>query len=343
MRRVADLARLPRDGLARRYGRRLVALLDQALGRAPDPRAPCRLPEAFEARLALLHETADSTRLAAAAGRLVQELAGWLAARCSGVSRLDLALEHRGQAPTRLSLGLAEPDREPARLEALLAERLSAVGLPAPVTGIGLAARECQVLEDETRALLPAPGERPRITRLIERLQAHLGEDAVAGVAPAADHRPERAWRWTVPGNAPDVPAPAAPRPAWLLADPAPLHHCPGGLHPGKLVDVSADPERIRAGWWDGDGRQRDYLTATCRHDRLAAPRRGGFRVAGGGALGVRMPRGSGLGTGGSGWRRIRRPSVKCRICRFAAYFGIRLDVAPIHGLLHPESPAPSP
>lgn len=261
-RRVADLARLPRDGLARRYGRRVVALLDQALGRAPDPRPACRLPEAFEAQLALLCETADGARLMVAAGRLVHELAGWLAARCLGVSRLELVLEHRGLEPTRLSLGLAEPGREPARLEALLAERLSAVGLPAPVTGIGLAARECQALEDETRALLPAPGQRTPVTRLIERLQAHLGEGAVAGVAPAADHRPERAWRWTAPGSMPEVEPPPAPRPAWLLAEPAPLHHCPGGLHPGKLVDVDADPERIRAGWWDGDGRQRDYLTA---------------------------------------------------------------------------------
>lgn len=264
-RRVADLARLPRDGLARRYGRRLVALLDQALGRAPDPRTACRLPETFEAPLRLLYETADRERLMAAAGRLVHELAGWLAARCLGVSRLELALEHRGLEPTRLTLGLAEPGREPARLEALLAERLSAVALPAPVTGIVLAARACQSLEDETRALLPAPGERAPVTRLIERLQAHLGEGAAAGVAPAADHRPERAWRWTAPGNAPEVEPPPAPRPVWLLAEPAPLHHCPGGLHPGKLVDVAADPERIRAGWWDGDARQRDYLTARGR------------------------------------------------------------------------------
>lgn len=261
-RRVADLARLPRDGLARRYGRRLVALLDQALGRAPDPRASCRLPETFQARLALLYETADSARLAMAAGRLVRELAGWLAARCLSVSRMELVLKHRGLQPTRLTVGLAEPDRDPSRLEGLLAERLDAATLPAPVIDIELAAGECRPLADETRGLLPTPGERPCITRLIERLRIHLGGDAVAGVAPAADHRPERAWRWTPPGSATDLAAPAAPRPVWLLAEPAPLHRCPGGLHPGKLVDVAADPERIRAGWWDGDGRRRDYLAA---------------------------------------------------------------------------------
>lgn len=261
-RRVAELARLPRDGVARRYGRTVVLLLDQALGRAPDPRAHCRPAEVFRGRLALLDGTADSARLAAAAGRLVHELAGWLAARCLGASRVELVLGHRGREPTRLTLGLAEPDRDPARMQDLLAERLAAVALPAPVIHIELAARQCQALEGNTRTLLPGPGERPRITRLIERLQAHLGEDAVAGVAPAADHRPERAWRWTAPGSAPEAATPAAPRPAWLLAEPAPLHRCPGGLHPGKLVDVAADPERIRAGWWDGDGRRRDYLAA---------------------------------------------------------------------------------
>lgn len=265
VRRVADLARLPRDGLTRRYGRRVTGLLDQALGRAPDPRAPCRPPAAFESSLELLWETADSARLAAAAERPVRELAGWLTARCLGLGRLELALAHRGREPTRLTLGLAEPDRDPERLRMLLAGRLEGVELPAPVTHIRLAARECPPLADRTGALFRSPGERPPIAPLIDRLRGRLGEDAVAGVAPRADHRPERAWCWTPPGTGADAGTPRAPRPAWLLAEPAALHHCPGGLHPGKLVDVTADPERIRAGWWDGDGGTRDYLTARGR------------------------------------------------------------------------------
>ena len=63
-----------------------------------------------------------------------------------------------------------------------------------------------------------------------------------------ADHRPERATRTT---GTPQKQLPALPRrPAWLLAQPIPLH--------GEF-EVLAAPERIEAGWWDGSDVLRDY------------------------------------------------------------------------------------
>ena len=51
---------------------------------------------------------------------------------------------------------------------------------------------------------------------------------------------------------------PDAPRPLWLLAEPAPigvsLANAPWVLHDG--------PERIESGWWDGRDVRRDYYVA---------------------------------------------------------------------------------
>ena len=87
---------------------------------------------------------------------------------------------------------------------------------------------------------------------LRERLRARLGSDAVYGLAPVADHRPEHCFR-RVQGVA--EPAPPSgfdpPRPTWLLARPIPLR--------GPAPRIIAGPERIETGWWDGGDVQRDY------------------------------------------------------------------------------------
>lgn len=44
LREVGECLRLPRDGLARRFGPELVRLLDRASGRQPDPRLPFEPP-----------------------------------------------------------------------------------------------------------------------------------------------------------------------------------------------------------------------------------------------------------------------------------------------------------
>ena len=52
--------------------------------------------------------------------------------------------------------------------------------------------------------------------------------------------------------------APSAPRPLWLLSEPAALspafEHAPWVLRDG--------PERIESGWWDGGDVRRDYFIA---------------------------------------------------------------------------------
>jgi protein ImuB len=91
---------------------------------------------------------------------------------------------------------------------------------------------------------------------LLERLRIRLGKDAVYGIDTAADHRPERAWR-----PCPEQGGAATAnrhRPLWLL--PKPLH-----CHDGRLK-LTAGPERIESGWWDGGDVTRDYYVAEDRN-----------------------------------------------------------------------------
>jgi protein ImuB len=60
LRTLAELRRLPRGGLARRFGPAVLSELDRAYGDCPDPLEPISLPPAFESRLELFAR-ADTT------------------------------------------------------------------------------------------------------------------------------------------------------------------------------------------------------------------------------------------------------------------------------------------
>ncbi|HEX4781720.1 MAG TPA: DNA polymerase Y family protein, partial [Usitatibacter sp.] len=112
-------------------------------------------------------------------------------------------------------------------------------------------------------------------SRLIERLCARLGSDRVFGIAIADDHRPEKMGSDPFSRGAERLAKSALPcssprekgsdpnsRPAWLLRRPQKLvseEQVPQLQGPLALL---AGPERIEAGWWDGDEVSRDYYVA---------------------------------------------------------------------------------
>jgi protein ImuB len=272
---------LPRDALARRCGTGLVARLDRAFARCPDPCVPYVPPPRFASRLDLPAPADDIEALAFGVNRLVHELASWLAARGLGVRRLTLTLAHehylrrRGIAPTLVPFALGAAARAPAHLAGVLRERLVRVTLPAPVEAIALASEETAPLPGRSLGLLPGDEAAAVPVPLVDRLRARLGDDAVATFAPHAEHRPERALR-DAPSIAPSravagkdlqraVPLPDAPRPLWLLPEAQPL----GPMLERTPWALKDGPERIESGWWDGDDVRRDYFVAETPHGEL--------------------------------------------------------------------------
>ncbi len=248
-----DVLRLPRAGVVRRFGRGLLDELDRALARLPEARAFFVPPSGFARRLVLPAPVHEAEALLFAARRLLPELEGWLSLRQAGVQELELVCRHEDAADTMVKLGFVKPARDAGRMLLLLRETLAQIHLPAPVDAIVLDARRILPLTASNTDLFQAQAREGDGNLLLERLRIRLGKAAVHGIAPAPDHRPERAWRHCEAGNESTLPG-NLHRPLWLLPRPLPCRD-------GRLV-LKAGPERIESGWWDGMDVARDYYVA---------------------------------------------------------------------------------
>jgi protein ImuB len=184
---------------------------------------------------------------------MLREFAGFLRARDTGVQHFTLSLSHRQRTPTQLHIGLATPDRNAERFFAVAREQLERTELPATTLELSLLAHQFAA----PTALQPDlfNGELQQtetFSHTVERIAARLGEAALHGLKPVAEHRPEASWAGAaVNEKSPDATFP--PRPLWLLPEPKPLEA--SGLPP-----IVSGPERIESGWWEGSDAQRDYF-----------------------------------------------------------------------------------
>jgi len=281
------LRALPRAGVARRFGAKVLRVLDQALGDAPEAHAWLELPEQFAltAELPALAESADA--LLWSASRCLAALQAWLQARQQGVLALELAWRHDLRridgvviAPTQaLPVRTAQATQDMVHLRRLLSENLARTALAAPVNQITLRLLESAPLPHRSASLLP-PGDRAgggrddpggsspgeALHQLLERLSARLGADHVVAPVLQADHRPEHMQQWRPAAEvlaqdrahtsiqntgtkAPD----ATLWPTWLLRPPRRLavqgnRPCHHGV-----LRLLAGPHRFEAGWWSAE------------------------------------------------------------------------------------------
>jgi protein ImuB len=260
---LGDLMRLPRDGVALRFGQGLLDELDRALGKLPEARAFFAFPEKFLARLELPSPAAEASAVLFAARRLLAQLEGFLAAHQAGIRGFAVRMVHAKTSSTIAEVRLAAPSRHAAHFATLLRERLGRIALGAPVEALALEADDLEPLAGWTAGLFRdarAAGE--EWARLVERLVARLGHEAVHGLAVHPDHRPERAWRTVPPDEAASSQSPIPePRPLWLLETPRRLGE--------RDFTLLAGPERIESGWWDGAEARRDYFIARTREGAL--------------------------------------------------------------------------
>jgi protein ImuB len=285
-RTLADLRKLPRGGLSRRFGAALLAALDQAYGQRPDEHSWVALPEVFHARLELMSRVEVAAALLFGARRLLLQLCGWLVARRSGVRAYTLAWCHDAMRSKTagdggsITIHTAETTRDIEHLSRLLAEHLAHVTLLAPVGELQLVADEVLALEEKSAALLPDPDQDSESLNLVlERIAARLGPENVLRPKLVEDHRMEWMVGWlpadTRPARRP-APVPNIPQPTFAL--PAPLRLLAKSNRPmyeGPLTLLSG-PHRVECGWWhrlpnaagqvEEQTAVRDYYVALSEH-----------------------------------------------------------------------------
>jgi protein ImuB len=282
LRRIGDLRKLPRAGLARRFSEDLLDELDRAFGERPDPRVFVTLPEFFDSRLELFARADSTEQVLHGASVLLERLVAWLSAQHAFVRAFRLHMKHEPRwrrddstpTVTTLEVALAEPSRDATHLQVLLRERLAHLQLLAPTLELQLDADDIARKPPPNGELFPTrQSESEGLTRLIERLQARLGRERVQRLGAVEDHRPEcattshdidagvRLVAGRVHAAASSCALPS--RPVWLLPQAAALpSRNERPLFEGRDLHLLAGPERIESGWWDGALAERDYFIA---------------------------------------------------------------------------------
>lgn len=280
LRRVADLAGLPRASLARRFGPEVLMRLDQALGARAEEVAPLPDPPHYGTRLTLPEPIGLLDDVMAGTGRLLAGLCARLKAEGVGARHLRLTLRRVDQASREVELRLAAPMREAARILPLFQRGLSEVDAGFGIDQMRLVALQVEPLPPEQIAH-HSPRPARDLEDLITRIGARIGLEKVQRFLPADSHVPERAF----------LIAPAAfsqpPQGGWPMVRPRPLRLFPpepiaarGPAPPRSFrwrrmaltTARATGPERIAPEWWMDDPAWsrglRDYWRIDTRQGR---------------------------------------------------------------------------
>lgn len=272
LRRIGELAALPRAPLAARFGGLPGERLDRLHGAAPEPITPCRPPPPWRVRVAFAEPIARPEDIAAGLDHLLAALCDQLAAGDQGARAMTFRVYRVDGTTQDLRVGTARPLRAPRLLARLFAERLGGIdpgfGLETLVLEAGATAPLAPEQDD-----LDAQSSAEQATReaqLLDRLVNWLGPDRVRRPWAVESHLPERAVAWR-PAAAPGAPGsfrPTALRPLRLMPRPEPVEvegdpGSPATLRWRRVARTLAradGPERIAPEWWRApDAATRDY------------------------------------------------------------------------------------
>lgn len=293
LRRVGDLLGQPRAALARRFGRGLVLRLDQAMGSAPEPVSPAKMPDHFAVRMTLPEPIGLTEDVLVGLDRLLPRLCKSLKEKGKGARQVALHAYRSDHSVEVIEVGLARPSFDPQRLRPLLEMKIDSIDAGFGIDMLRLVATRVEPLYEADAAGHIQAGEavRDRLNKanalddLMGRLGARVGLEAIRRLHPASSHIPEKAHKvmaaaWSEPHDGP-WPPPSNPRPM-VMWHPEPVHAPAIPRLPETFRWRGQDlarlralgPERIAPEWWLDDPNwrtgTRDYwVTDTTDGQRL--------------------------------------------------------------------------
>ena len=290
IRTIAALRRLPRHGLAARFGDAVNQRLDAALGRRAEPISPLPAAPDWSVRRAFAEAISTPEDIARLAAEMIAALCRRLQAADMGARTLALRCRRIDGRIESCAVATAAPVAAPERLVRLFAEKLRHLRPGLGLESAELTATRVEPLAPAQRGLgegLGGIAEDGDLAPLVDTLANRLGAGAVVRLVPVARHPPEEA-QTVLPGLAPRASGTVAPQAAWrspwtdaaarppcLLETPSPIDvtaALPDGpplqfRHRGRLHRVlRADgPERIAPEWWrtsagEASRRPQDWL-----------------------------------------------------------------------------------
>ncbi|MFQ5624237.1 MAG: DNA polymerase Y family protein [Paracoccaceae bacterium] len=273
LRRIGDLAALPRAALARRFSVAVVRRLDQATGAEPEPVSPAGRPLHFALRLSLPDPIGLEADILAGLDRLLPPLCDKLKAAGRGARRLRLSLHRVDHTVQTIGIGLARASRDAARIRPLLAMKLGGaeagfgidmLRLEAHVTEpLAAAQHKGHLAATEAAKARMSAGGGTDMEALISRLGARIGLEAMTRFHPADSHIPEKSATVMAAaycGAADDWPRRPHPRPLRIFP-PEPLSPDGVARPPARfrwrrrdfVTAAAFGPERIAPEWWLDD------------------------------------------------------------------------------------------
>ncbi len=275
IRRIGQLARLPRAELTAGYGPAPALRLEQALGRAPEPLRCIAPPPDWREIEHHAEPIFAPQQLQAALARLAARLCGRLAKAELGVTALQAQFHRVDSQCPGFGLGFAAPCRDEFHIGRLLREKLTGIDPGFGVEALSLTATATEGLRPSQVTTTAPPAD---YIKALDTVVNRLGQHNVWRPAPYASYIPEYAAR-RLPAAAPPPSwqRPGQPRPVRLFGKPdaitamAPVPDDPPVMFTwrGKVHRVAraTGPERIAREWWRHEhdnaqpeaGRVRDY------------------------------------------------------------------------------------
>ena len=279
LRTIGQLSALPRASLPARFGNVLLERLDQLHGRCSELLTPLPRPEPIVAEWASDEPICHRNAIGYVCSDLLSEVLDTLTAQRRGLLALTLTLISDATEPVVLEARLAQPNDSSPHLLKLIDLKLETQPLPDWLHTVRLEASATAPLQIRQRGLfaqLEPDADEASVRRLLERLSARLGTDAVARSRLLPETVPEQAVGFSPAAEraSPAQPAGRRPfasaRPTVLLSPPEPIRVTlaapdgpPASFHWNRRVyriDRCTNLERIETAWWQDTGAvRRDY------------------------------------------------------------------------------------
>lgn len=259
---IADVRRVPRTTLPRRFGKQLLTRLDQALGYAPEAIEAVLPPLAKRKRVSFAEPIGTAEDLKRAVDLLTTPLCAELEKSQEGARKLDLLFARTDNRIETIRLVLGRPSRNPAHLSKLLGDRIETVDPGFGIESAVLTAWRVEPLTaQQTDMESGLADDAHDVSDLVDSLANHVGARNVYRVTSFASDIPERAEK-RMNANAPTIASwpEHLPRPVRLFSPPEPVEvmamlpdHPPAKfIWKGevRLIKRADGPERVFGEWW---------------------------------------------------------------------------------------------